>query len=441
MANARETLSRDHWSREHLLAFQRERLQGLIEHAVAHSPYYRQTLGLDAAERPLSELPTLTKAQLMEEFDRVVTDPSLRLVELQAFLGEAQPGESYRGDYRVFATSGATGQPGLFVYSLPEFAEWISIGLAAFARVGVTSETRLVAIGAPTDVHITRQLFAAFVAGRKDVPRLSAITPLSEMVAALDCYRPEALIGYASVLGLLAEEQLEGRLAIEPRVSITTSEVLTDETARRIEQAWGAPPVNVYAATEAPGIAFGSLEQVGMHVGEGSLVVEVVDDADRPVAPGVPGSKVLLTSLVSHVQPLIRYELSDAAVIAPGEDPSGHPYTRIERVDGRSDDILTLPGRNGGEVRMHPYPIRSPFSALLDVRQYQIVHERSGDIRVDIVPRSGAARDLPERVRAAVLDELECAGAVSPSVTVQTVDDIKRESGPAAKLKIVRSEG
>jgi phenylacetate-CoA ligase len=350
----------------------------------------------------------------MEEFDRVVTDPSLRLAELQAFLGEAQPGESYRGDYRVFATSGATGQPGLFVYSLPEFAEWISIGLAAFARVGVTSETRLVAIGAPTNVHITRQLFAAFVSGRKDVPRLSAITPLPETVAALDSYRPEALIGYASVLGLLAEEQLEGRLTIEPRVGITTSEVLTDEAARRIEQAWGAPPVNVYAATEAPGIAFGSLEQVGMHVGEGSLVVEVVDDAHRPVAPGVLGSKVLLTSLVGHVQPLIPYELSDAAVIAPGEDPSGRPYTRIERVDGRSDDILTLPGRNGGEVRMHPYRIRSPFSVLLDVRQYQIVHERNGDIRVDVVPGPGAARDLPERVRAAVLDELERAARSLP---------------------------
>ena len=440
MAHAREILSRDRWSRERLLTFQRERLRRLLDHAVAHSPYYRETLGGDASERPLAELPPLTKAQLMTEFDRVVTDPSLRLAELQAFLGEAAPGESYRGEYRVFATSGATGQPGLFVYSEAEFAHWISVGLAAFARVGVTSETRLVAIGAPKDVHITRQLFAVFQAGRTGVPRLSATTPLPETIAELNRYQPEAVIGYASVLGLLADEQLHGSLAIKPRVVITSSEILTDETVRRIEEAWDTQPLDVYAATEAPPIAAASPDRVGMHVFEDSVVVEVVDENDVRVAPGVAGSKVLLTSLVSRAQPLIRYELSDAAVVARGADPSGRPYMRIERVEGRSDDVLFLPGRNGREVRVHPYRIRSPFSALLDVRQYQVVHERDGGIRIEIVPRPGADRGLDERVRAAVLSELEQVGAVPRSLTVVPVDAIERESGPAAKLKIVRSE-
>jgi phenylacetate-CoA ligase len=85
------------------------------------------------------------------------------------------------------------------------------------------------------------------------------------------------VIGYASVLGMLAQEQLEGRLAIEPRMIMSTSEVLTDEASRRIEQAWGSPPLNVYAATEAPGIAAGSLERVGMHVWEESLLLPAAD--------------------------------------------------------------------------------------------------------------------------------------------------------------------
>jgi phenylacetate-CoA ligase len=226
-----------------------------------------------------------------------------------------------------------------------------------------------VAIGAPSDEHVTRQLFARFQGGRRDVPRLSATTPLAETTSALEANRPEAIIAYASVPDVLAQEQLEGRLAIAPRITIATSEVLTDETVTRVREAWGSPPVNVYAATEAPGMASDSPDRVGMHVWEESVLLEVVDDRNRPVPPGAPGSKVLLTNLVNRAQPLIRYELSDSITLADGPDPSGRPFSRIARVDGRSDDVLTFPGREGGDVRVHPFGLRAPFAALLDVRR------------------------------------------------------------------------
>ena len=129
-----------------------------------------------------------------------------------------------------------------------------------------------------------------------------------------------------------------------------------------------------------------------MHVWEESLVLEVVDEQSRPVPPGSAGTKVLLTNLVNHAQPLIRYELSDAVVLAQGPDPSGRPFLRIERVDGRSDDILSFRGR-AGEVSVHPYRLRAPFSALLEVQQYQIVRERDEALTVRVVPRAGAGTD------------------------------------------------
>jgi phenylacetate-CoA ligase len=161
LGRARELLALDCWSRERLVDLQRERLRALIAHAVASSPYYREALGPDATEADLADLPPLSKPLLMDNFDRIVTDPRLRLAELRMFVDESAPGESFLGTYRVFATSGATGIPGLFVYRHDEFAHWIAAGLARLARVGVTAETKLVAIGAPGDVHITRQLFAA----------------------------------------------------------------------------------------------------------------------------------------------------------------------------------------------------------------------------------------------------------------------------------------
>jgi phenylacetate-coenzyme A ligase PaaK-like adenylate-forming protein len=169
-------------------------------------------------------------------------------------------------------------------------------------------------------------------------------------------------------------------------------------------------------------------------------VVEVVDERNQPVPPGTRGFNVLVTNLINRTQPLIRYELSDSILLAGGPDPEGLPYRRIARVDGRSDDVVTLPGVAGGEVAVHPHRLRSPFAALGDVRQYQIVHDEAG-LHVRIVLQPAASPDLPERVRAAMLDTLENAGALPPSLDVTEVDVIEREPGHAAKLKLVKTCG
>jgi phenylacetate-coenzyme A ligase PaaK-like adenylate-forming protein len=176
------------------------------------------------------------------------------------------------------------------VYSDDEFVCWAAVGLACFARHGATAETRLAAIGAPAEAHITRRLFAAFVAGRERAPRLDVTMPPGELAEALNRYQPDAIASYASVLGVLAEEQLQGRLSISPRVTVVGSEVLTDETSRLVELVWGRPPIDVYAATEATTIAYGRHDRGGMRVCEDVLVLEVVDESGRPVPPGIPGT-------------------------------------------------------------------------------------------------------------------------------------------------------
>ena len=218
---------------------------------------------------------------------------------------------------------------------------------------------------------------------------------------------------------------------------LTSSEVLTEDAAARIESAW-TKPVEGYFSTEVGVIAAGSLDHVGMHLCE-EAIVEVVDEDNRPVPPGTLGSRVLLTNLVNRAQPLIRYELSDAVQLEAGPDPSGRPFDRIARIDGRSDEVLHLPGADGRRaVAVHPYRLRAPFVRLLDVLQYQVVHRANG-LLVRIVVRDSAPRDVPERVRAAVDDALADAGAAVP-VSIEVVEEIEREPGHAAKVKLVRSE-
>ena len=151
-------LQRDRWSHEQLREFQRERLRALVRHAVRCSPYYRDVLGAGAEDADLADVPTLSKPVLMERFDDVVTDPRLRLAELEPFLGQADAGALYLGEYRVFSTSGTTGMPGLFVYSQKEFAHWVAVFIRSFARLGLAADTRIVGIGAPSALHLSQQV-------------------------------------------------------------------------------------------------------------------------------------------------------------------------------------------------------------------------------------------------------------------------------------------
>ena len=324
----------------------------------------------------------------------------------------------------------------MFIYSREEFAHWVAVFVRSFARLGMTPGTRIVGIGAPSALHLSQQVIAAMQAGRSGAPRVSVTTPIDELSAALEAYQPEVIGGYPSVISLLAEEQLRGRLAIAPRVVLTTSEVLTDDAVTRIASAWTAP-VQGYFTTEVGVIAAGSLDHVGMHVCE-EAIIEVVDDRGRAVAPGSLGSKLLLTNLVNRTQPLIRYELTDAVQLESGADPSGRPFDRIARIDGRSDDTLRLPAIGGGEVVVHPYRLRAPFVKLLDVVQYQVVH-RSDALLVRIVVSDAAPRTIAHDVAASIEQALARADAALP-VAVELVDAVARDPGHAAKTKLVVSE-
>jgi phenylacetate-coenzyme A ligase PaaK-like adenylate-forming protein len=437
MPTSDELFARDQWSRERLLAFQRERLRELLRHATASSPYYRERLGRDADDAELGELPTLPKATLLEQFDRIVADPRLRLASVEAHAVGDDPAALLSGRYHVFSTSGTSGRRSLFPQAAAEFGFWVSAARRMTLRIGLEPGARLIGIGAPTPLHITQKLFTAlggFGAGR---PRLTMTTPMPELVGALNRDRPEALLTAPSLAGMLAMEQLDGRLAIRPRRIVLAGEVLADGVIRRIADAWAIEPFQVYASTEALILGSESPSRVGFHVSEDMVVLEVVDEHDRPVSPGVPGYKVLVTSLVNRALPLIRYELNDSVTVAPGPDPSGRPYLRIERVDGRSDDVLRLTAAGGGEVVLLPYRLRVPFTHLHDVLQFQIVHDERRLV-VRVVLRTGAAAETLERVAAGIRGAIEEAGAVAPPIEVEPVVELEREPG-GAKLKLVKS--
>jgi putative adenylate-forming enzyme len=418
--------SHERWSRDELLAYQAGKLEELRSFATARSPFYAELhRGLDRA--PLEALPTVTKAQLMERFDDIVTDRAIRLADVERHLEAAAVTDTYLGHYRVAATGGTTGRRGVF---LADPHEWTSV-LASYARAyswaglnpSLTNRIRMAVVSSTKPTHQSSIVGATVASPFVPTLRLDAAAPGDEIDAKLNDFRPDALVGYASVLRQLALDQREGRLRIAPRAVFSASEVLTDETRRLIKDAFGVAATNVYAATETAGIA-SECAAGHMHRYEDLVIAEIVDEENRPVPAGVFGAKLLVTVLYSRTQPLIRYELSDRVAESPQERPSDLPFSSLAGIEGRDEEILELAG-----VRVHPNVFHAALERL-PVAGWQVIEE-GGSLRVLLAEAGGTdVTSLGRSIEAA----LAGAGVTGTAMSVELVDAIPRTALGKAPL-------
>jgi len=263
---------------------------------------------------------------------------------------------------------------------------------------------------------------------------LSAGEPIAGVVERLNAWRPEILIAYASMIRILADEQLSGRLAIAPRSVLSGSEVLTRETRRRAEQAWGKALFDEYGSTDCGGIAAECDRHQGLHIQEDLAIVEVVDLENRPVPAGAYGDKLLVTVLGNFTQPLIRYELDDSVRLSPLDRCScGRPTALIDDIQGRVHEILSFPGAAGATVNVHPIVFHDLADAL-PVSGWQVVQEAEG-LRLLVSGLHGALDKgaLAEAMR----KELARRGALVPRVEVEEVASIPQAA--SGKTPLVKS--
>lgn len=428
---------RERWTRQELEAHRAQGLRRLREHAYRRSPFY-QRFHKGVADRPLAELPVLTKALLMEHFDELVTDPAVRLSELRAHVASASAEQLFLGRYWVNATSGSTGRPGLFLF---DRSEWATV-LASFARahewaglrISLTHRMKMASVASTNPWHMSAQVGATLRSWWMPTLRLDATEPLERIVEQLNAFQPEMLVAYASMARLLAEEQLAGRLRIAPHLVFTSSEVLTAETRRLAEAAWGHQPVDQYGATEGGDLAAECVEGRRLHLQEDLALVEVVDERNRPVPPGEYGEKLLVTPLWSRTLPLIRYELSDSLRLASEGCTCRRPFAVIDEIQGRAEEVLRFPAQ-GGEVAVHPNVFHRVMDTL-PVSGWQVVQQADGGLAVLL---SGAPDELDDRAVAEPLARaLADQGAAVPPIAVRRVAAIPRSAG--GKAPLVRSE-
>src|SRR5215217_6761075 len=426
---------RDRWTRRQLEEHQSRALHRMREYAYARSLFYRR-FHKGFTDRPLGDLPILTKEMVMERFDELVTDPTVRLVDLEAHLATLSGGDELLGGcYRVASTSGSTGRRGLFLW---DPGEWATI-LASYNRsfdwagvgAGLTHRTKMAVVSSTTPWHQSARVGASVSSPWVPTLRLDSGDPPESIVERLNGFQPKVLVAYASMAHLLAEEQLAGRLRISPGFVFASSEVFTEQARRRVEEAWGRKAFEVYAATEPAGIASECEQHRGMHLFEDLVITEVVDENNKPTPPGVYGHKVLVTVLFSRTMPLIRYEMSDS--VRPASSPHctcRRPFTLIDGIQGRAEDVLRFPTASGGRVSVQPIVFHRVMDAV-PVGGWQVAQGPEGlTVLLSGVREGFADAALIESLR----QELKAQGAIVPPVEVRRVSAISRTTVGKAPL-------
>jgi putative adenylate-forming enzyme len=436
----RELRQHERWSREQLQRYQATALADLRRYAYERSPFYRE-FHKGLTDAPLHDLPVLTKATMMEQFDELVTDRSLHLEDVRAFATQNEAGQPYKGRYWVNATSGSSGHPGFFLF---DEREWVQV-LASFARaqewsgvkISLTRRQRMATVASVTPWHMSSQVAATVKSWWRPSLRVAASQPLAKTVEELNEWKPDVLVSYASMAGILAEEQIAGRLRIQPQVVYGASEVLTPQTRRLVKEAWGIGPFNQYVSTEAASIGAEHQACRRMHFFEDLVIAEVVDEQHRPVPPGAYGEKLLVTTLFSRTQPLIRYELNDSVRVSIESHDCALPFGMLDGIQGRLEDSLTLPSVKGGEVLIRPLVINRIMD-IVPVSGWQVVQQADSGL---IVLLSGARDALTDDALVHQLSEsLAREVAQTPYVHIRHVAEIpKTASGKAPLIKAYRS--
>ena len=432
-----------------VMSRQRTRLAGMIAFSRRHSPFYRRRYGHLPGENPdILSLPPVTKQELMDRFRDWVTDPEVTREGVERFVSDPDRiGTPFLDRYVVFATSGTTGRPALFVHDRGSVA--VSLALAAVRRfLPLLSLRAFVSLlrrgGRTATIIVTGGHFSSSVidglAGRR-YPRLagrnrtfSLLLPLPELIQEINDFRPAILGSYPTVLALLAQERESGALRVDPVLVLTGAEWLSPAARDRMASEFGCPVRDTYAASEFMGIAF-DCEHGRLHLNADWVILEPVDAEYRPVPAGQPSFTALLTNLANRVQPILRYDIGDSVTAIPGPCPCGSPLPGIQ-VEGRRDDVLHLRAETGGTVALLPMALCTVVEETPGVRSYQLLQAGPSRIRLRVEEAPGHDRnrvceDLAGRLRTF----LSTQGAAP--VGVERTEERPARDGAGGKLRQV----
>ena len=326
-------------SRSDLQAFQEERLREVV-HRCTETDFYRRKFK-EAGIVPddirtlgdLHKLPFTTKDDLRENYPF-----GMACIPLKDCV-------------RVHSSSGTTGNPTVVLHSKQDLDDWASAVARCLWMVGAR----------PEDVFQNSAGYGMFTAGlgfqygaekvgMLTVPAAAGNTPRQiKFIRDFGTTVLHAIPSYASrIVEVMREEGLDPARDTALRVLCIGAEPHSEAQRRRIEESLGVKAYNSYGISEmmGPGVAFECPQQNGLHIWEDYFIPEILDPVTlEPVPEGAVG-ELVITTLKREAMPLLRYRTRDLTRFLPGECPCGRHHRRLDRFQGRSDDMIIFKGVN-----------------------------------------------------------------------------------------------
>ncbi len=356
--------------REALEALQLKRLQNTVERVYNLVPFYRRKFE-EAKVKPedikslddLKRLPFTTKQDLRDNYPfGLFTIPLEQVV-------------------RVHASSGTTGKPTVVGYSKRDVDVWSDLMARSLAATGVTKG----------DIIQNAYGYGLFTGGlgvHYGGERLGAtVIPISggntkKQIMIMKDFGSTVLTATPSYTLYLAETMKEmgiKREELKLKVGILGAEPWSDEMRKAIEEKLGIDALDIYGLSEimGPGVAIECIEaKNGLHIWEDAFIPEIIDPETGEVLPDGEEGELVITTILKEAIPLIRYRTRDITRIIKEPCKCGRTHRRIERIKGRTDDMLIIRG-----VNIFPSQIESLLMETEGVEpHYQIIVDRVNNL-------------------------------------------------------------
>lgn len=418
-------------SRSRLEKLQMERLQQTLARCM-RIPFYKQRFaacGLRPEDiRTLDDvrkLPFTTKQDLRDNYPF-----GLSAVPLEEVV-------------RLHSSSGTTGTPTVILHTQHDLDEWANAVARCLYMVGLRKG----------DIFQNSSGYGMFTGGlgfQYGAERLGMLTVpaaagnTKRQIKFITDFGTTALHAIPSYAGRLYEVMEE--MGIDPRrdtrlrTLIIGAEPHSDEQRRRIEQMLGVKAYNSFGMSEmcGPGVAFECPEQNGLHIWEDYYIVEIVDPQTLEPVPDGEVGELVLTTINREAMPLLRYRTRDLTRILPGECPCGRHHKRLDRMKGRSDDMMILKG-----VNIFPIQIENILMQFRELGTDYLITltnlEANDEMTVEVELNEftddyGFLQRLTKEITRQLKDEI----LITPRVKLVPKGSLPKQEGKAVRVKGLR---
>lgn len=344
---------------------------------------------------------------------------------------------------RLHSSSGTTGTPTVILHTQHDLDEWANAVARCLYMVGLR----------PGDVFQNSSGYGMFTGGlgfQYGAERLGMLTVpaaagnTKRQIKFITDFGTTALHAIPSYAGRLYEVMEE--MGIDPRKDtklktlIIGAEPHSEEQRRRIEDMLGVKAYNSFGMSEmcGPGVAFECKEQNGLHIWEDYYIVEIVDpNTLEPVPEGEVG-ELVLTTINREAMPLLRYRTRDLTRILPGECPCGRHHRRLDRMKGRSDDMMILKGVNIFPIQIET--VLMQFKELGNEFLITLTNEEANDLMTIEVELKEFSDDYPhlQALTREITRQLKDEILLTPSVKLVPKGTLPKQEGKAVRVRDLR---